>query len=107
METEYVSSEEFDKLTAEREARHAEPSLKWQDITEGQWIHYNAPRIEGMMTGVARAIQLRDGSIELTYADTTTESAECGDLQISEAPSLFAVVDTVQSRARDGSAYGW
>ncbi len=32
-----------------------------------------------MMTGVARAIQLRDGSIELTYADTTTESAECGD----------------------------
>ncbi len=69
----------------------------YRDLQKGH-VNWLVPsRLEELVSGVRHVKQARNGVIEVTYVDGSTESASMPDVEITDL-ELGAVVSAVQSQ---------
>jgi len=76
-------------------------TLKYKDLEGDQAVYSLSPRISSMMTGVKQARQTRDGTIELTYIDGSTESYKGSNPPELSEMTILEAVSFVQSHRRE------
>jgi hypothetical protein len=69
-------------------------------LEDGHCLLIVAPTIEHMMTGTARVVVMKDGTVKAAYEDGTIEERRGNDALLgtmdADNPSLFALVGYIQ-----------